>query len=125
MVGLGVVVEDLLLAWLGKLGRLWKSSWGAEEGRRISSPSTWGYRVHLIYSIAHNEYTSISVIEGTAPPASFKHLPTQPLPALSAVYSNYLTVFFRLQVFLRTWSLINREFVLWEGEGEGRVGAHS
>ena len=49
MVGLGVVVEDLLLAWLGKLGRLWKSSWGAEEGRRISSPSTWGYRVHLQY----------------------------------------------------------------------------
>ena len=52
MVGLGVVVEDLLLAWLGRLGRLWKSSWGAEEGRRISSPSTWGYRVY-IYSIVH------------------------------------------------------------------------
>ena len=29
------------------------------------------------------------------------------------------SVFFRLQVFLRTWSLTNREFVLWEGEGGG------
>ena len=50
MVGLGVVVEDLLLAWLGRLGRLWKSSWGAEEGRRISSHSTWGYWVHLMFA---------------------------------------------------------------------------
>ena len=46
--------------------------------------------LQLSYCALTKEY--ILVRARTAPPpASSKHLPTQPLPALSAVYSNYCT----------------------------------
>ena len=47
--------------------------------------------LQLSYCALTKEYVYISKSTDSTPPASSKHLPTQPLPALSAVYSNYCT----------------------------------